>query len=169
MLLKNLLFFMVISSLLIACSPSSSNQIAANKDLVQYFTVALNSAEWNAFDDLLTEDFQRHSQATPDVVVSSRDQYKVLQENFLASMPDQKIVNEILISEGNYVATYSTYFGTLTGPMGDFPATGKSLEMKFLSIFRIENDRIAEVWVEWDNVNMLTQLGLFPPPSPQDM
>ena len=167
MLNKNLLFFFAISALIIACGPSSSDQIAANKDLIKRFTVALNSAEWDAFDDLLTEDFQRHSQANPDVKVKSRDQYKILQQDFLASMPDQKIVNQMLIAEGNFVATYSIYTGTLTGPMGNFPATGKSLEMKFLSIFRIENNRIAEVWVEWDNINMLTQLCIFHPPPPE--
>jgi predicted ester cyclase len=51
----------------------------------------------------------------------------------------------------------------LTGPMGEFPPTGKSVESKFISIFRIEEGRIAELWVEWDNLAMFTQLGLFPP------
>jgi predicted ester cyclase len=46
--------------------------------------------------------------------------------------------------------------------MGDFPATGNRVESKFLAIFRIEEGKIAELWVEWDNVAMLTQLGLFP-------
>ncbi len=46
------------------------------------------------------------------------------------------------------------------------PATGKPVALKFLSIFRIEDGRIAELWVEYDNVAMLTQLGLFPPPTP---
>jgi hypothetical protein len=36
-----------------------------------------------------------------------------------------------------------------------------------MSIFRIEAGQIAELWVEWDNVAMLKQLGLFPPPPPQ--
>lgn len=29
-------------------------------------------------------------------------------------------------------------------------------------------DRLAELWVEWDNLAMLTQLGLFPPPVSDD-
>jgi predicted ester cyclase len=62
------------------------------------------------------------------------------------------------------VAAYATYSGTMTGPLGDLPATGKSMESKFMTIFRIEDGRIAELWVEWDNLSMLTQLGLFPPP-----
>jgi predicted ester cyclase len=47
--------------------------------------------------------------------------------------------------------------------MGDSPATGKSAETTFLAMFRIADRKIAEMWVEWDNMAILTQLGLFPP------
>jgi predicted ester cyclase len=50
--------------------------------------------------------------------------------------------------------------------MGEIPATGRSVASTFLSFFRIESGRIAELWVEWDNVVMLAQLGLYPPPPP---
>jgi ketosteroid isomerase-like protein len=33
----------------------------------------------------------------------------------------------------------------------------------FIAFFRIESGKIAELWVEWDNVAMLTQLGLSQP------
>ena len=64
------------------------------------------------------------------------------------------------------MAILGVYSGTNTGPMGDIPATGKSAESPFLGIFRIESGLIAELWVEWDNLAMLTQLGLYPPPPP---
>ena len=166
MFYKNLFFFVGFLTFLISCGPSPSDQIAANKNLVNRFTEALNSADWNVLDELLTEDFHRNCQATPDVKVKTREEFINLQKSFISSMPDQKIVNEMLISEGNLVAAYSTYSGTLTGPMGNFPATGKSMSMKFVSFFRVENNKIAEIWVEWDNINMLSQLGLFPPPPP---
>jgi hypothetical protein len=31
-----------------------------------------------------------------------------------------------------------------------------------MGIIRVEKDRIAEIWVEWDNLNALQQLGHFP-------
>lgn len=62
------------------------------------------------------------------------------------------------------VAARFTYTGTQTGPMGEFPATGQRVEAPFLAIFRLEAGQVAELWVEWDNLAMLTQLGLFPPP-----
>jgi steroid delta-isomerase-like uncharacterized protein len=150
---------------MVACAPSPSEQLEANKNLVRRFTTAINAADWNVLDELLTEDFRRHSQATPGMEVDSREEFKQLQESFLASMPDQEITVEMLVAEGDKVAAYATYSGTQTGPMGELPATGNYAAIKFLSIFRIEENRIAELWVEWDNLAMLNQLGLFPPPG----
>ena len=159
----NQIIIIILSMVIVACGPSSSKQLDANKNLIHRFTASINSSDWDAFDELLTDDFSRHCQATTDVQVNSRDDFKKLQESFLVSMPDQQITVEMIIAEGDKVAAYATYSGTLTGPMGKFQPTGKSVESKFISIFRIEDGRIAELWVEWDNLAMLTQLGLFPP------
>ena len=149
---------------LLGCD-TPSKQLEANKNLIHRFTAATNAADWDAFDELLTTDFIRHCQATPNVQVNSREEFIELQKSFLVSMPDQKITIKMLIAEGDKVAAFAIYSGTLTGPMGEFPATGKSTESNFITIFRIEEGRIAELWVEWDNLAMLTQLGLFPPPK----
>ena len=69
----------------------------------------------------------------------------------------------MLVAEKDKVAAYATYSGTQTGPFGDLPPKDKFMESKFMTIFRIENGQIAEIWVEWDNLAMLTQLGHFPP------
>ena len=156
----------ILATLVVACGPRQTTQLEANKELVRRFTEVVNAADWNALDDLLTEDFRRHSQATAGPPVNSREEFKALQRSFLASMPDQHIEGEMLIAEGDMVAAYAVYSGTHTGPMGDFPITGKRAESKFMAIFRIEEGRIAELWVEWDNLAMLSQLGLFPPPAP---
>ena len=66
---------------------------------------------------------------------------------------------------GDCVAGYFTYSGTQEGAMDPFPATGKKADLKYLGILRIEDGKIAEMWVEWDNLAMLTQLSHFPPPE----
>ncbi len=156
----------VLLAVLVASCYPTEHDLEANKELVRNFTAALNEADWDALDPLLTEDFRRHSQATPGMAVRSREEFKELQRSFLMSMPDQRVTIEMLIAEGDKVAGYATYAGTQTGPMGDFPVTGKPVSVKFLSIFRIEAGKIAELWVEWDNLAMLAQLGLYPPPTP---
>lgn len=134
---------------------SPSGEFNANKDLVREFTDAANAADWDGLAEIVAEDFTRHSAATAGPPVHSRDEFIELQKIFLGSFPDQHVRLEQLIAEGDLVAALATYSGTQTGPMGAFPA-----------MFRMESGQIAELWVEWDNVAMLTQLGLFPPSPP---
>lgn len=152
--------------LVVSCTPSSSARLEANKDLILRFTEATNAADWEALAEIVAADFTRHSAATVGPPVTSRDEFVQLQESFLVSFPDQRVTMEQLIAEGDYVAGRATYAGTQTGPMGEFPATGRRAEAPFLAIFRIEAGQVAELWVEWDNLAMLMQLGLFPSPPP---
>jgi len=151
--------------LAVSCTPSSSARLEANKDLILRFTEATNAADWEALGEIVAADFKRHSAATMGPPVTSREEFIRLQESFLVSFPDQRVTVEQLIAEGDYVAVRATYTGTQTGPMGEFPATGRKVEAPFLAIFRIEAGQVAELWVEWDSLAMLTQLGLFPPPT----
>lgn len=148
-----------------ACGRSTA-ELEANKELVRRFAEATNAADWAGLSQVVAEDFVRHSAATAGPQVTSRAAFIELQEAFLESVPDQRVAIRQLVAEGDRVAALATYSGTQTGPMDPFPATGRSFEIPFLGIFRIEEGQIAELWVEWDNVNMLGQLGLFPPPEP---
>jgi steroid delta-isomerase-like uncharacterized protein len=139
--------------------------IEANKDLVRRFSEAINSANWDALDDVIAPNFQRHCQATPDVTVESLEEFKALQLSFLESFPDQRVGVDSMIAEDDRVAILGTYSGTHLGPMGDIPPTEKRGEVRIMGFFRIEAGKIAELWVEWDNIAFLSQLGLFPPPA----
>ena len=161
-------FLLLILSILVfsSCEKSNEEKLSANKELIKKFTELLNDKQFDKLNTIMKEDFKRHSQATAEMPeLNSLDEFIKLQEGFLSSISDQKVTIEKLIAEGNYVAAYATYSGTNDGPMPPFPATNKFAELKFVSIFRIEENKIAELWVEWDNLAFLTKLGLFPPPE----
>jgi len=140
--------------------------LEANKTLITRFAEAINTSNWDALDELVSQDFQRHCQATPDAEVKSLQEFKDLQQGFIVGFPDQRVTMDLILAEGDHVATYGAYQATHTGPMGNIPATGKAVDVKMMTIFRVEEGKIAEIWVEWDNMAMLGQLGLLPPPAP---
>jgi steroid delta-isomerase-like uncharacterized protein len=145
------------------CAASPNAQLEANKALVRQFADAGNAADWSSLEQLLTPDFTRHSDATPGPDVTSPQQFIDLQKSFMETAPDQHVTLDAMVAEGDRVAVLATYSGTQTGPMNGMPGTGKPFSLRFLGMFRIQEGKIAEMWIEWDNVAFLSQLGLFPP------
>ncbi len=134
-----------------------------NKALVRRFGEAMNTRRLELLDDVLAPDFARHCQATPGVRVTNREEFKDFLRQDLATFPDSVQMPVHLVAEDDLVAAWLTYEGTQLGPMGPFPASGKKMRLEFGAFVRIENGRIAEMWVTWDNVAALTQLGHVPP------
>lgn len=160
------LALIIFSILFTACTNSYEEHLANNKELIKKFTAFLNNKQFDSLSAIVKVDFQRHSQATGEMPeLNSLDEFIQLQKGFLSSFPDQKVTIKKLIAENNEVAAYATYSGTNDGPIPPFPATHKYAELNFLGLFRIEENKIAEMWVEWDNLAFLKELGLFPPPG----
>ena len=139
-----------------------------NEATVRAMTDAINARDLDRLDELVAADVVRHSPSTPGVVVESLDDFKAFLRADFAMVPDSKIECPIVVTEGDRVAVWCTYEGHQDGPMGPFPATGKSLKLEYASFLRFDESRkIAELYVVWDNLDALVQLGHVPPPGGQ--
>jgi predicted ester cyclase len=65
------------------------------------------------------------------------------------------------------VAFYGTHVATQKGQMGPFPPSNKQISLEFAGVHRVENGKLVETWLTWDNMSALAQLGHFPPPEQQ--
>jgi len=146
----------------------TTDRSEANKELVQRMVAAINARDLEALDAIIAPNLQRRSAATPDVTVRNREEFKEFLRQDLAAVPDSRQDVLLMLAEDDLVAVYVSYSGTQQGQLGPFPATGDSFSLPFIGILRVENEQIAEMWVEWDNLNLLSQLGLFalPPSAP---
>jgi steroid delta-isomerase-like uncharacterized protein len=66
------------------------------------------------------------------------------------------------IAEGDKVVSRITFNGTHRGPFFGIPATGRRVAVKQMHILRFENGKMAEHWVNSDDLSMLRQLGVIP-------
>lgn len=64
--------------------------------------------------------------------------------------------------EGRFIGTHT---GTLHAPEGDVPPTGKKVNAPYSAIYRVASDKITSVHLYYDQVDLLTQLGLMPEPA----
>lgn len=136
-----------------------------NKQIVRAFANAGNSNDLEAFNSILAPHFVRHCEATPEVRVTSCEDFKQFYLETAKTFPDQQMTIDTMVAEGDKVAFWGNFSGTQKGQMGPFPPTGKYMKSQIGGMFRIEGGKIAELWVTWDNLAGLAQLGLFPPPN----
>lgn len=154
--------------LLWTASASADNGLSP-KEVVLGMIGAINHRDFDALDTFVAADVHRYSGATPGVEVENLDQFKAFLKEDLAGVPDAQQEVNLIFAADDMVAIQATYRGTQTGPMGPFPPSGRSLELPLLGILRVEDGKIAEMWVEWDNLNALVQLGhISPPAAPGD-
>jgi steroid delta-isomerase-like uncharacterized protein len=133
-----------------------------NKEVLLQALEVMNNREYDRYKEFFAEDFKRHSQATPDIKINSLEEMIGFAKQWDQAFPDAKMEVRMVAAEGDIVAIWVTYMGTHKGPMGEIPATGKKMESETFGFFRIENGKLTESWVTWDNVAVLKQLGLFP-------
>jgi predicted ester cyclase len=135
---------------------------AEMKSLVQRLENAMNKRQPDDLDDIVAAEFVRHCEATPQVDVRSREQFKEFLRQYDAAFPDNVQTFTHIVAEGDMIGVFATYEGTHLGEMGSFAPTGKKVKFDFAGVFRVEGGKLAEFWVTWDNMTVLAQLGLLP-------
>ena len=133
--------------------------IDENKGLVRRFEEAMNARQLDALDELIAPNFVRHCQATPHLDVRSLEQFKDFLQQDAEMFPDNTQTFTQILADGDRVAVWATYEGTQMGQVGPFPPSGKKVRFEFGGVLRVEHGKLAELWITWDNLTILTQLG----------
>ena len=111
-------------------------------------------------EELYPPDFVWHG---PDQDIRGYELAKQLSSTFLAAFPDAQMTDEDVIAEGEKVVRRYTTRGTHQGETEMFgPPTGRQIELKGITIHRIEGGKIVEEWESYDNLSMMKQLGFAP-------
>jgi len=164
-LLGSVVVVSLVAVLSCVCEPCDQGK--KNKELVAETFAVIEAGEFDKLDQFVAPDYVRHCQATPDVQVTSLEEFKEYLVGDLETVSDPKMVLHRMVAEDDLVAFWATYSGIQDGPMGPYPATGKRLELDFAGMHRVADGKIAESWIIWDNLTGLTQLGLIPPQPPE--
>jgi steroid delta-isomerase-like uncharacterized protein len=134
--------------------------IDENKELVGSWVEVWNSGDLAAIDDLLTPDFVRHDPDAPEVRGPTAEREFVA--GYLAAFPDLHFTVESLVAEANLVAARLIATGTHRGDLPGIPATGKTVRIEIMELYRVAEGRIAEQWVLTDMLALLQQIGALP-------
>jgi uridine phosphorylase/predicted ester cyclase len=136
-----------------------------NKALVRrYFEDAPFDPE--VCDEIFCPRFQFHAivhtNLSPQVIECTPQSEKAFYERHKSTMGGWHLTIEEMIAEGDRVMVRWTSHGIHQGESHGLPPTGKRVTNSGINIFRIEGNKIAEVWDIFDRLWIWQQLGVLP-------
>lgn len=85
---------------------------------------------------------------------------------FKAGLPDSSMAIDQVVESGDEIVVLGHFKGTHTGdlesPGGTIPASGKTLNLRFMDYFKVVSGKIVDHQTIFDQVEMLSQLGAMP-------
>jgi predicted ester cyclase len=109
-------------------------------------------------DRYLAEVLNRADPGRPEELISSQ----ALQQRVIglrSAFPDLQVTTHALVVEGDLVAAHFTGRGTHKDLFQGVLATGRGWQADCIGVYRVQDGRIAEAWVQWDQLAIMEQLG----------
>jgi predicted ester cyclase len=129
----------------------------SNKAVIRRgFEEGINQGNLSVFDELVAPTYVNHTFPAP---VTGPDAMKGAVQAFKTGFPDMQITLEDVLAEGDRVATRGYFNG--------IPATGKAIKVNYSDVWRLEDGKPVENWVQIDMMGLLQQLGVIPTPEGQ--
>jgi steroid delta-isomerase-like uncharacterized protein len=140
----------------------TTSQLTQNKQLVQAFIEELfTKGDLGAVDRYLARSFVNHDAPFPGAP-EGPEGMRLAARTYRQALPDWHSDVEQLIAEDDIVVEVFTASGTHQGELMGVAGTGKTLTLRGVNIFRVEDGRIVERWGRLDQLGVLQQLGVAP-------
>jgi predicted ester cyclase len=91
----------------------------------------------------------------------AREGFRQFVSLFYLAFPDLRHTVEDQVAEGDKVVSRLKVQGTHQGPFQGMAPTGKQVKFTDIMITRIEDEKIMELWAQFDVLGLWQQLGLL--------
>ena len=144
---------------------SAGHVLQRNKEIIRrYFEEWANHGHAAVADQLIATNLVLRN---PPAVIRSLADYKTGMAKFHAAFPDARYTVEDQIAEGDKVVVRWTLRATQSVEYQGHPPNGKTMTVTGISIFRLADGKIQEIWVNMDRLGQMEQLGWLPAAQPK--
>lgn len=137
------------------------------KDTTDRFVAAFNAHDERALHALHADDIKFN--APGGFKATNAKDATAYAMTWLKAFPDGKMTVRTEIISGPWVVQEIQMQGTHTAPLesptGTIPATHKKVVGYGVQLLRVENGKVAEARIYFDQLDQMTQLGLIPAPA----
>ena len=125
---------------------------------------AWNVGNLDALAEISSPNLVRKAPNAVGAIVNNFAELRSLITDFRIAFPDTKVtLTETYFLDNSSVCKWH-FHGTNTGP-GEFPTTGRSVDIDGMSIQKYENNKLVREEVYFDALEMLSQLGIIEIPK----
>jgi steroid delta-isomerase-like uncharacterized protein len=135
-----------------------------NKRIMRRALDIWNSGDLSALDDIIAPGIVMHLRGRADV--TGLEAYRSYNVTLREAIPDQQWVLEDLLAEGDKAVLVWTLRGTHQGQLSGVAPTGRQVAVTGISVYRIADGKLAEIWVQSDTLGLLQQIGAIPTAGP---
>ena len=139
-------------------TPERQAARAANKALARR-AIAYNHGATDDAGAIFAPVFVAHMPGHPPM---DRASFERSVAGVTAGIPGHVVEVEDQIADGDLVVNRFTARGVHSRELAGVPATGRSVEIRGINVFRIEAGRVVEQWTELDLLGLLQQIGKLP-------
>ncbi len=144
---------------------SSTSSLEENKALAERFHMEIfQQGKLSVADEILSRDFLAHFAGNPPEWEKGAEGTKKAATAYRTAFPDMRLTHHESIAEGDKVVIYWSASGTQKGELAGVPPSGKQMNVKGFDLFKIKNGKLVEMWQSFDQLGMMQQLGVLPPP-----
>jgi steroid delta-isomerase-like uncharacterized protein len=137
---------------------------AENKAIVQrYYAEGLTQGNVAAVENLIADDMVAHAPGFP--AIEGRAAFLNSIRTFREAFTDFHGVIEDMVAEGDRVLVRWTESGRHVREYAGSAPTGKSMTWTGMSLYRLAQGQIVEMWASMDTLGLLRQLGALPSPE----
>lgn len=131
-----------------------------NKALIQKLENLLNARDLDTALTLFSPNYVDH---TPSIgLPPGLEGVRAFHTMMFAAFPDRHVTSQDMIAEDDRVVHRLSGELTHQGAFMGMPPTGKHITWSCIDIWRIEDGKIVEHWVEANMLDMMQQLGMIP-------
>lgn len=136
----------------------------AQEAMAVKITELFNNHDLTGLEELMNTDFVDHQQ-DPSIKTTGIQGAKDFLGMMFTAFPDFKQEIISMSTTGDMTFMHIRMTGTNSGPWGEMPATNKVMDVMGCDVIRFANGKASEHWGYMEEVKMMTQLGMMPPPE----
>lgn len=140
-------------------TPNSPQSTQQSLTLIKrLFDEVYTKGNLNLIDELIASNVRWHDPARTQHETGIQS-FKEMERIYKQAFPNKKLKIDDIMAVDDKVVVHWTLTGTHKGDLEGIPATNRDFKVTGITMYRLANGKVTELWQSWDRLGLLEQIG----------